>query len=780
MARFSASGAQTSASFFQGLARPFVHPRFERIVQVETWLRRAVPVLIAIFLAVVATGIATQLMSGREEALADAEMDLQVHARLAHDEMTQALAHGEPLPEAAPRMMDAIPPGATARGRHVIVTRAEGAIIIQSPPHAHGGETARLMAVMRGDASKAASRNQVAQLTLANGQKMHAVIQPLPAPFGALIVFQTTDSALAAWRAQANTISALTAASFLVIVTLAVGYFLQSKRAENVEQVCEGVRGRVDMALNRGRCGLWDWDIARGRIYWSDSMYQIVGMERSGEFLSFGDVNALMHPEDGNLYSLADRLASDTAAVVDHEFRIRNALGGWIWLRARAEVTRSGESSTPHLVGIAVDITEQKMLAEKTATADVRLRDAIETISEAFVLWDAQNCLVICNSKFQQLYGLEGQQVAPGMSYQRMHELGVSPVIENQIGTASARENGARSFEAQLGDGRWLHINERRTKDGGFVSVGTNITVHKEHEARLMESERRLLATVADLRKSRATLETRTQQLAELADNYLEQKSHAESANRAKSEFLANMSHELRTPLNAIIGFSEMMAGEIFGPVGSQKYVEYANDIRSSGQYLLNVISAVLDMSRLEAGRVRLAHIAINVDEAVQAALQTVCTTAEEKGIALKVDVPSALSLEADRKALNQILVNLLQNAIKFTPAMGTVSVRARRVPGAINIFIEDTGVGISDEALKRIGMPFAQVNSDLQNGYRGSGLGLAIARSLVEMHGGALKLRSTVGTGTIAMIHLPTSAVSPGLVTKAVLDGQIPAGTLH
>jgi two-component system, cell cycle sensor histidine kinase PleC len=353
-------------------------------------------------------------------------------------------------------------------------------------------------------------------------------------------------------------------------------------------------------------------------------------------------------------------------------------------------------------------------------------------------------------------------------------------VIENQIGTASARENGARSFEAQLGDGRWLHINERRTKDGGFVSVGTNITVHKEHEARLMESERRLLATVADLRKSRATLETRTQQLAELADNYLEQKSHAESANRAKSEFLANMSHELRTPLNAIIGFSEMMAGEIFGPVGSQKYVEYANDIRSSGQYLLNVISAVLDMSRLEAGRVRLAHIAINADEAVQAALQTVCTTAEEKGIALKVDVPSALSLEADRKALNQILVNLLQNAIKFTPAMGTVSVRARRVPGAINIFIEDTGVGISDEALKRIGMPFAQVNSDLQNGYRGSGLGLAIARSLVEMHGGALKLRSTVGTGTIAMIHLPTSAVSPGLVTKAVLDGQIPAGTLH
>src|SRR4029077_21228401 len=180
---------------------------------------------------------------------------------------------------------------------------------------------------------------------------------------------------------------------------------------------------------------------------------------------------------------------------------------------------------------------------------------------------------------------------------------------------------GARTYEARLGDGRWLQINERRTKDGGDVSVGTDILALQRHAEQLMESERRLLSTVANLLKSRKTLELQAKQLADLAEKYLEQKAEAETANRAKSEFLANMSHELRTPLNAIIGFAELMHQETFGALGSPKYAGYCSDIRQSGQYLLGVISDVLDMSRLESGRVRLQRTDFEIDAAVGAAV---------------------------------------------------------------------------------------------------------------------------------------------------------------
>ena len=201
----------------------------------------------------------------------------------------------------------------------------------------------------------------------------------------------------------------------------------------------------------------------------------------------------------------------------------------------------------------------------------MRLRDAIETISEAFVVWDADNRLVLCNSKFQSLHGLPDEAVAPA----RPTRTSSPPAASRSCACSSSSEGravpGARTFEAQLEDGRWLQISERRTKDGGFVSVGTDITELKLHEEKLIESEKRLMATVADLRTSQQTLERQTEQLADLAERYAEEKNRAEEANQAKSEFLANMSHELRTPLNAIIGFSEIMESGMFGPLGDEQ-----------------------------------------------------------------------------------------------------------------------------------------------------------------------------------------------------------------
>ncbi len=222
------------------------------------------------------------------------------------------------------------------------------------------------------------------------------------------------------------------------------------------------------------------------------------------------------------------------------------------------------------------------------------------------MLWDADNRLVLCNSKFQKLHELPSDAALQGKSYAEVMALGRPPVVQHQF----ARGDRAGRGRPQLRGApqrRTLAADQRAPHQGRRLRVGR----HRHHgleapRETLVESEKELIATVLDLKQSRQKLEAQTQQLADLAERYLDQKAQAESANRAKSEFLANMSHELRTPLNAIIGFAEVMQSGIFGALGSEKYEEYCRDIRSSGEYLLSVINDILDMSRIEAGRMQL------------------------------------------------------------------------------------------------------------------------------------------------------------------------------
>jgi two-component system, cell cycle sensor histidine kinase PleC len=556
----------------------------------------------------------------------------------------------------------------------------------------------------------------------------------------------------------------LLASTSVVLIGATAAYITQIKRSRERERVARRARTRVDMALNRGRCGLWDWDLARGRIHWSRSMYELLGMPVPLEFLSFGDLQKMVHPDDDDLATIAKLAVEGQNQTMDHEFRIRNAAGEWIWLRARAELVEDSPSAGRHLVGIAVDITEQKNLAETSVLADQRLREAIEAISEAFVLWDSSNRLVLCNSKYQRLHNLPPESTRPGAPYAELAARGAAPLVDSEIlinAKGPARpESPARTYEARLTDGRWLQVNERRTGDGGYVSVGTDITALKRHEEQLMDSERRLLATVSELRQSRQSLEAQTQQLADLAERHLEQKARAEMANRAKAEFLANMSHELRTPLNAIIGFSEMMEQQTFGPLGSPKYQDYCSHIHESGQYLLHVFSDVLDMSRLEAGRVRLNRSEFGVETAIKNAMRDVEAAAQAKNLAIEVDVSPAESIQADREAVERILVTLLRNAVKFTPDGGAISIGAQAFDEQIYIYVEDTGPGIASADLSRLGRPFEQADLTLANGMKGSGLGLAIANSLVELHGGSLRINSTLGEGTVVLVALPRSPI--------------------
>jgi two-component system cell cycle sensor histidine kinase PleC len=264
------------------------------------------------------------------------------------------------------------------------------------------------------------------------------------------------------------------------------------------------------------------------------------------------------------------------------------------------------------------------------------------------------------------------------------------------------------------------------------------------------------MATVTDLRQSQQKLESQAQQLTDLAQKYAEEKTRAEDANQAKSKFLANMSHELRTPLNAIIGFSEIMASGMFGTLGSDKYDEYCRDIHRSGEYLLDVINDVLDMSKIEAGRLKLDLEDVELDRELGDALRVVTTRAEAKNLTVTSRIAAGIHLKADRRALKQIALNLLSNAVKFTPEDGRITVRGRLSRGAAVLGIQDSGIGIARDALQKLGRPFEQVESQLTKTHHGSGLGLAIAKSLVELHGGMMRIRSTLGGGTTVVVRLP------------------------
>jgi two-component system cell cycle sensor histidine kinase PleC len=254
----------------------------------------------------------------------------------------------------------------------------------------------------------------------------------------------------------------------------------------------------------------------------------------------------------------------------------------------------------------------------------------------------------------------------------------------------------------------------------------------------------------------------------ELAKKYEEEKRRAEEASRAKSAFLANMSHELRTPLNAINGFSELMASELFGPLGDKRYVEYSRDILASGQLLLDLINDILDMAKIEAGKITLSPQTLDPVEAIDQAVRLMRRRAEEKGLTLMIDGERAPEIEADHRAVKQMLLNLISNAVKFTK-QGGVMVRVRPADGGVTISVIDTGVGIPKEHLPRLGRAFEQVDMALSRQNGGTGLGLALTKSLAEMHGGRLEIDSEEGRGTIVSIFLPARAsISPEHLVSA------------
>ncbi len=395
-------------------------------------------------------------------------------------------------------------------------------------------------------------------------------------------------------------------------------------------------------------------------------------------------------------------------------------------------VTEMQESGTSVYIALVRDISARAAAETMAAEAQQRLVDALESINEAFVLCDTQDRIVLFNEKFRELHGPVGNVIAIGSRFddivRGVAAQGLVPEASGRI-QEWIRERMARhrdpqgSFEMEMTDGHWYRISERRTMAGGVVGTMIDITEEKRREQ--------------ELRRARDA---------------------AEIANRSKSEFLANMSHELRTPLNAIIGFSELMKNEVLGPIGVPSYNGYVRDIHESAQHLLGIINDILDLSRVEAGKLKLFESTMNIVAVVQGVVRLIQERAADAGVKIAVESAADMpALWADERLVKQMLINLLANAVKFTPRGGQVNVRVQQdSAGAIALMITDTGIGISETDMAKVMEPFGQADGSLRRRYDGTGLGLPLVRSFVELHGATFDLDSRVGAGTTAIVRFP------------------------
>ncbi|HEU5089543.1 MAG TPA: ATP-binding protein, partial [Roseiflexaceae bacterium] len=313
----------------------------------------------------------------------------------------------------------------------------------------------------------------------------------------------------------------------------------------------------------------------------------------------------------------------------------------------------------------------------------------------------------------------------------------------------------------QLAEGRLnTRVEMNRTDE-----IGQLATAFNEMARGLSAAQQRLERWNQTLER---TVQERTHELAVVAAEAEQARAAAEQANQLKSQFLANMSHELRTPLNSIINFTRILSTGLRGPVNEQQ-LDYLQRVRMSGEHLLGLINDILDLSKIEAGRMDLMREPVAIAEIIEGVIATAAGLTKGKPIQIEKDVALHLPiLEADRVRVRQILLNLISNAAKFTE-QGTITVRAQPLHGSVLVQVQDTGIGIAPEHLDMVFEEFRQIEGDISRRYEGTGLGLAICRKLVELHGGKLWVESTLGKGSTFSFALPVETTQPEPLPQAV-----------
>jgi PAS domain S-box-containing protein len=433
--------------------------------------------------------------------------------------------------------------------------------------------------------------------------------------------------------------------------------------------------------------------------------------------------------EDMRLAAEMER-AAETLKICSFDYRVRDGADRVMWLR-QSMLPRREPDGTIVFSGVIRDITREKEAEdeiEMLRSVVVRSTDSI-AIFESKPGADRDSTVVYINQQFTRLFGWTAEEI-----------------VGRPIGTlthSNLNLESAERIRAALlrNDGEPIEL-ENRSRDGRLFWVEMRISTIQQFE----NGDFRWTVISRDISERRNT-----------EMELLRAKEEAEAGNRAKSNFLANMSHELRTPLNAIIGFTELIQHGVGRTGWLPAYSEYLADVGASGHHLLELISTILDLSKIESGSLQLSIAPVEIRELVDASLSLVASLAKGGNVTVIADLPDGSPvIQGDFMKLKQVMLNILSNAIKFTPAGGKIAVQAQFTDKHAVIAVSDTGVGIAQADLERVTQPFFQVETALSRKFAGSGLGLAIARELVNMHKGRLEIDSTEGKGTTVRIVLP------------------------
>ncbi|OUC12961.1 MAG: hypothetical protein B0A82_19630 [Alkalinema sp. CACIAM 70d] len=529
-------------------------------------------------------------------------------------------------------------------------------------------------------------------------------------------------------------------------VTRSSGVLIDIRDRKQAEQALQTLAERLDFALEGANIGIWEWSTASNRLIWDSRMLALYGIQPEDFSGQYEDWLNRIHPGDRAYVQQAEQQALNGERDPLIEFRIVWPDGTVRFIESRAFNHRNEQGEVVKTVGLNLDITDRKQ-AEQALQASQhfiqKIADASPNILFIYDLQESRNIYV--NHAIKLILGYTEKQIqALGTTLftSLMHPEDLAQLPDHIAQLYEMQDGEIREFEYRMrhsnGEWRWLHSRDSvfsRDDQGRLKqTIGTaqDITDRKQAEIQLQHTNKELL---------RAT--------------------------RLKDEFLANMSHELRTPLNAILGMSEALQEQIFGTL-SDRQLRSLKTIENSGQHLLALINDILDVAKIESGQITLEHQPTNIRLLCQSSLTFIKQQAFKKNIQVNLQLPDQLpQLWVDERRIRQVLINLLTNAVKFTPDNGqiTLMVNAPIDANTIQISITDTGIGIAPEHQCKLFQPFIQIDSALNRQYSGTGLGLALVKQIVELHGGEVRLTSEVGIGSCFTIELPCHPPSEILV---------------
>ncbi len=601
----------------------------------------------------------------------------------------------------------------------------------------------RILRVSIGSLPASISTSPTLRYITENGSNFLAAARLIPGYDLRLVSVARASEALSSWYDSMPLYSIMVFGPSLLGAALAWALLNQIEQTSRSDTALRRTEERFELAVSGAKCGIWDWDLTNRRMYWSGAMNALLGRGKQPRMLALADVEGLIHPDDRAIVSSIEVAARSGAQSYDESFRAQHSDGHWVWIRAKGQMYRTIRSDGARLSGIVIDVSDQKSADERVNTAERVLQAAFEHAAEAFVLWDRENRLLLCNKRFLEFYGLADAKVGVARTVLLAGAISAdSAVTGGQPLELFDSRGSTGTIELQHAGNRWLLVSERRVLDGAKIMVATDITALKEQKD--------------ELQTSRNMLEAQTVKLEEIAKTLAGEKDRAEEGSRSKSEFLANMSHELRTPLNAIIGFSDVMLNEMLGPM-PPRYVEYATDIHRSGQHLLHLIDEVLNMARIESGGLALDLAPVDVAMLVDEVVKSIEAKTQESKLSLRLNLAATPPVKADKHAVKEVISNLLSNAIKFNSPSGFITIETRSDDDFVSVWIHDTGMGIAESNLSRVVKPFERLEKSANSNKRGgTGLGLAVSNALIEMHGGKLTLESEVGIGTSVYFTLP------------------------